>query len=186
MSPYLVDRYIMPMFPLTALAAGLFLIYILSFLLLLFDLTRDRSGQCAYGVCVLAVLLQMGALAGYDGEYLYRGYRAQESAAAAYEGEACICVYDGVGYYENLKEFTYYDKSLLLKVEELENRRDIGSIEELGRFVLLLKRGVSADDVLEIFAGKYGFAPRERVLSDESVHGDSIYIMIPVQEKPAS
>lgn len=182
MSPYLVDRYIMPLFPLAALAGGLLLVYVLR-ALTKGGAWRDRGGNvcklCACGVCVLAVLLQAGALAGYDGEYLYRGYRAQENAAASHEGEACICVYNGVGYYENLKEFTYYDKTLLLTVKELENRKDTGSIEELGRFVLLVKGGLDADAVLEVFAEKYGFVPQERILSADSVYGDSAYVMMP-------
>lgn len=180
MSPYLVDRYIMPLFPLAALAGGLLLVYVLR------ALTKgggDSGGNvckwCACGVCVLVVLLQAGTLAGYDGEYLYSGYRAQEDAAASHEGEACICVYDGVGYYENLKEFTYYDKTLLLTVRELENRQDTDSIEELGRFVLLVKGGLGADAVLDVFAAKYGFVPQERILAADSVYGDSLFVMMP-------
>ena len=63
---------------------------------------------------------------------------------------------------------------------ELEGRRDTASIEELGRFVLLVKGGVGEDGVLEAFERRYGFVPQERVLSADSVHGDSIYVMIPV------
>lgn len=197
MSPYLVDRYIMPLFPLAALAGGVVLAYVLFCLLSVLRRdagsgqgisrsggigkagVRDVSRLCTCGVCVLAVLLQAGALAGYDGEYLYLGYQEQENVAAAHEGEACVCIYDGVGYYENLKEFTHYDKSLLLTAAELENRRDTGSIEELWQFVLLIKGGVRVDDVLSVFAGKYGFVPQEQVLAD-SVYGDSIYVMIPI------
>ncbi len=208
MSPYLVDRYIMPLFPLAALTGGVLLVCVLSFLLSFLgrgagngqsfrEGSRRNGGNwegsawknCSWsrfellvcGVCVLAVLLQAGALAGYDGEYLYLGYRAQEDVAVAHEGEACVCIYDGVGYYENLKEFMHYDKSLLLKAAELEDRQDTGSIEELGQFVLLVKGDVRADEVLKIFADKYGFVPREQVLSADSVHGDSIYVMIPVR-----
>ncbi len=193
MSPYLVDRYIMPLFPLAALAGGLLLTYALSVLLLLMPGKagddRGKAGKgsgremlrpCAWGVCVLAALLQACSLAGYDGAYLYSGYRAQEETAASHKGEACVCIYDGVGYYENLREFTYYDKTLLLTAAELEGRRDTASIEELGRFVLLVKGGVGADGVLEAFERRYGFVPQERVLSADSVHGDSIYVMIPV------
>lgn len=211
MSPYLVDRYVMPLFPLAALAGGVLLVYILSFLMSFprrgaensqsvsrngsarkssagdagvrnsgagKGVARDALPLYACGVCMLAALLQAGALAGYDGQYLYPGYRAQENVAAVHEGEACVCIYDGVGYYENLKEFTYYDKSLLLTVEELGNRRDTDSIEELERFVLLIKGDVRVEDVLEVFAGKYGFVPQEQALSADSVHGDSIYVMI--------
>lgn len=221
MSPYLVDRYIMPLFPLAALACGVLLIYLLS---CLSSFLRSENGQSASRsrgsgtgsgqgggigkdidgegsalkgsirsrgsgktgawdvlqlcICVLAVLLQAAALAGYDGEYLYSGYQEQENVAAAHEGEACVCIYDGVGYYENLKEFTYYEKSLLLTAAELENRRDTGSIKELGQFVLLVKGGVRADEVLEVFAERYGFAPQEQVMLADSVHGDRIYVMM--------
>lgn len=198
MSPYLVDRYMMPLFPLAALAGGVFLSYVLA-LFMSYLLSgpsggagnasdASENGSCLWMWCVfvLAAVLQAQTLVRYDGEYLYRGYQMQESVAAAYEGEACICIYDGVGYYENLKEFTYYEKSLLLTAAELETRRDEASIEELGQFVLLIKGGVSAEDVLAVLAKKYGFVPREQALSVDSVHGDRIYIMIPSPQAAVS
>lgn len=244
MSPYLVDRYIMPLFPLAALACGVFLLYALSVLRafqggnagdgkdgigeesagsddlgkegiraesagadgIRKDLTGTESAgtdsagadtgwggtwegawesslrnvkqRSVWGICILAVFFQALNLARYDGAYLYLGYKEQESVAAAHEGEACICIYDGAGYYENLKEFPYYSKTLLLKVGELEGRQDTGSIEELGQFVLLVKEEVDADAVLEVFARRYGFVPREQALSGDSVHGDRIYVMM--------
>ncbi len=189
LSPYLVDRYIMPLFPLAAIAGALLLVSALSLFKSLFPavgtLPEGRQGgqgsagvsRLACAVCALAVLLQAGRVARYDGEYLYAGYRAQESVAAAHEGEACICIYEGVGYYENLKEFAHYGKSLLLKPEELKGRQDTESIEELGQFVLLIKGSVQADEVLKFFGERYGFVPAEQALSADSVHGDVIYVM---------
>ncbi len=225
MSPYLVDRYVMPVFPFAALAGGVLLTWVLSFLASGLcreagdgqsvsckdsaqgsdsredsvskgdtgkDSPRGTTGKartwdvprlCACGLCVLMMILQGAALWGYDGEYLYLGYQEQEDVAAAHGDEACICIYDGVGYYENLKEFAHYDRSLLLTAAELEDRQDTGSIEDLGRFVLLVKGGVRVDEVLEVFAEKYGYAPREQIQLSESVHGDSLYVMIPARSR---
>lgn len=197
MSPYLVDRYLMPVFPLTALAGALLLTVVLAWLEQLICVPGNAEGaedaedaaagekargwfwRLAAGGCVTAALLQAGcAMLRYDGEYLYPGYEAQEDIAASHEGEACICIYDGVGYYENLKEFVYYGKTLLLTGKELADRQDRESIENLERFVLLIKDGVDGADVLEAFAGKYGFKPQEQLLvSEDSVHGDAVYLM---------
>lgn len=178
MSPYLVDRYIMPLFPFVALAGTLLLFSLIGRLEK--GLAADRKKgwrRASAGICILAAALQLVSVINYDGSYLYRGYAAQESVAAEYAGEACICVYDGVEYYENLKEFTYYDRSLLLRTQELENRKERESIEALEEFVLLIKGGVEEKAVLSVFEEQYGFTVQEKVFGENSVYGDEIYIL---------
>lgn len=168
MSPYLVDRYVMPLFPFVILAGTLLII----------SLSAGKAGRRWMAVLGLsAVMLQIVGTAQYDGSYLYRGYKAQESVAAEYGENACICVYDGVGYYENLKEFVYYSQTLLLKKEELESRRERESIEALEEFVLLIKGGVADEEVLALFAEQYGFTLQRRIFDGDSVYGDKIYIL---------
>lgn len=174
MSPYLVDRYIMPLFPFTALAGALLLFFLIGGLE---SCIRGARSIVSAAVCFLAAALQLVSLIQYDGSYLYRGYSAQESVARDHAGEACICIYDGVGYYENLKEFTYYDRSLLLKAKELENRRERESIEALEECVLLIKGGVEAEAVLALLEEQYGFTVQEKAFDGDSVYGDAIYIL---------
>lgn len=125
---------------------------------------------------IAVILLVQGVrLMHYDGEYLYKGYRQQVQLAEEYASLPCICVYAGVGYYENLPEFMYYNKTLLLTEKELEERRDTESLQDLDRVVVLIKPGVDEEAVLNKVQEKYGFSLEDTLLS-EGVHGDDIYL----------
>ena len=146
MAPYRVDRYMMPLFP--------FLTF--SLILLVFLICRS-AGKYGAVVAVLLVLLQAMQTVNYNGNYLYAGYSGQLALAEENADSACICVYAGVGYYENLVEFTDYERTLLVTPDELENREDTESITELEEVVVLVKYGVSSEDVEHIMTEKYGF-----------------------------
>ena len=172
MSPYLVDRYVMPMFPMIALLLALLLCCLGKRL----EKTagwKDRTAGIALIVLILTV--QGLRLASYDGEYLYRGYGQQEQLAEEYASLPCICVYAGVGYYENLPEFMHYDRTLLVTAEELAERKDEDSLRTLDRVVVLIKPGVEEETVASVLREKYGMEPEETLLT-EGVHGDNIYI----------
>lgn len=176
MSPYLVDRYVMPVFPFVALTGGL----LLSAVLHVFE---GKWGEiCGKGftwvICTAVIILQIIGLIRYDGSYLYTGYALQEAVARENAGYPCICVYEGVGYYENLKEFTYYDKSLLLTTEELENRKDRESIQKLEKVALLIKADeVDIDHTLKVMDEIYGFVPESPGWRGQGVHGDVLCLM---------
>ncbi len=171
MSPYLVDRYVMPIFPFVILA-GIVLLALLQR-----GLTSVLLKKFSVGVCLAMVLLQLGALITYDGSYLYRGYTRQEAVAEEYSGYACICVYEGVGYYENLKEFTYYEKTLLVTPKELENRKESHSIEALDKVALLIKCDeVDSEAAVEIMKN-YGFSVESWGWDGLGVHGDRLCFM---------
>lgn len=172
MSPYLVDRYIMPLFPFTSLLLAVLLCYFAGKIIKLSGWKEGPAGACLLGVLLLTQGLR---LASYDGEYLYRGYTEQEQLAETYAEFPCICVYTGVGYYENLPEFMHYTETLLVKEEELENRRDTASVEASDQIVVLVKPGVDTEAVLSIMQEKYGFTSEE-VLLTEGVHGDTVYL----------
>lgn len=175
MSPYLVDRYIMPLFPFAAL------ILMLAVFALLGELGRSRpekqTKNLAGSVCLILILLQVRGLICYDGAYLYRGYSRQEADAAEYGEYPCICVYQGVGYYENLLEFTHYEKSLLLTLEELEHRTDRDSIGALDQVAVLVKAGVDEKEVLRIFLEDYGFEPAQEAEYRPSAYGDRLFLL---------
>lgn len=175
MSPYLVDRYIMPLFPFAALILMLAVFALLGRLRKLYP--EGRTKNLAGGVCLILVLLQIWNLTGYDGSYLYRGYARQRADAAQYREYPCLCVYQGVGYYENLLEFTCYEKSLLLTLEELEGRKDRDSIEELGRVAVLVKSGVDELRVLEILTGSYGFELEHETEYQPNAYGDRLFLL---------
>lgn len=172
MSPYLVDRYIMPLFPFVALLPALLLC-------LLGKKLTEISGwkeQIVGGMLVLLLVVVQGLrLAAYDGEYLYQGYARQEALAEEYEEFPCICVYAGVGYYQNLPEFMRYTKTLLVTAEELKERKDTESVEALDRVIVLIKPGVDKEATVSVLRDKYGYTSEELLLS-EGVHGDMIYM----------
>lgn len=173
MSPYLVDRYVMPVFPFVMLAGALALGWLLE------KGFGGRYGKpAAVALLVVAMLIQVYSLAGYDGSYLYKGYEVQEAAARDNADYACICVYDGVGYYENLKEFTYYEKTLLVTLEELTDRQDRESIEALDRVAVLVKCDeVDESRVQEIMEETYGFSLERLGWQGYGVHGDVLLFM---------
>ncbi len=167
MSPYLVDRYVMPAFPFVILS-GTFLLALL---------IRKQGVKPAAAVCALALVLQIFSLCQYDGSYLYKGYAAQEKLAEDHADYSCICVYAGVGYYENLKEFTIYPETLLLTQEELENRQDRESIAEKDRICVLIKYGVDEEAVLSVLTEEYGFELEDGGWLDEGPYTDTICFM---------
>ena len=114
----------------------------------------------------LIIVVQGLRLASYDGEYLYRGYGQQEQLAEEYASLPCICVYAGVGYYENLPEFMHYDRTLL-----------VDSLRMLDRVVVLIKPGVEEETVSSVLRERYGMEPEETLFS-EGVHGDNIYLYV--------
>ncbi len=174
MSPYLVDRYVMPMFPMIALLFALLLCCLGKRLA---RVSGWKERLVGIGLIALILVVQGLRLASYDGEYLYPGYGQQEQLAEEYASLPCICVYAGVGYYENLPEFMHYDKTLLVTEEELAERKDVDSLRMLDRVVVLIKPGVEEETVASVLREKYGMEPEETLFS-EGVHGDNIYLYV--------
>lgn len=174
MSPYLVDRYVMPVFPMIALLFALLLCCLGKRLA---KASGWKERLVGIGLMALIIVVQGLRLASYDGEYLYRGYGQQEQLAEEYASLPCICVYAGVGYYENLPEFMYYDRTLLVTAEELAERKDVDSLQMLDRVVVLIKPGVEEETVSSVLRERYGMEPEETLFS-EGVHGDNIYLYV--------
>ena len=163
MSPYMVDRYIMPVFPFAALAVAGLLVYLFR-----------RLGPAVYplSLCIV-LLLTMVNIFTYDGEYLYKGYGTQLRMSEEYADLPCICVYEGYGFYDNLLEFENYERTLLVKPSELAGRQDISELPEV---IILLKqnaRSESYEEVLEILAG-YGLKQDHFLFRGSGVYGDML------------
>lgn len=162
MSPYMVDRYIMPVFPYAAMAvAGL--------LVCLFC-------QCApaarnFSIYIILLLSCVNVFT-YDGEYLYKGYGLQLDMTEIYADLPCICVYEGYAFYDNLLEFATYDRTLLLKPSELSGRQDI---EQLPEVMVIYKHNVDSDTMQEVSAilADYGLKQKTSLMR-QTVYGDTI------------
>jgi hypothetical protein len=166
MSPYLIDRYIMPVFAFAMMGLAFLIVGGL----------RLCQGQRRFGLAGLLVLgLCVGNVLAYDGQYLYKGYAAQEKVAEEYAGLPCVCIYRGYDFYNNVKEFTHYQKTLLLKMEELEGRQENDSLRELNQVVVLMKGYVDEARVREILAEEYGWIPVAELLQD-GLHGDRLWL----------
>ena len=174
-APYLVDRYLMPLFPfaamlLTLLAGAAFGAF-------------GREGQaggtlriCHVGMIGLVCLIGTVNIASYDGTYLYQGYEGQLQIAEQYQDLPCICLYDGTGYYENLLEFAEYEKTLLLKLPELEQRQDTSDFSQLQELVVL-KKGIVEEEAALAALEQYGWEVEKVLLpEEESVYRDTVYL----------
>ncbi len=186
-APYLVDRYLMPLFPFGAMVLSLLIGVVC---LLFYGEPRRRTLNfsvkgSAYFVgfrlipfWMLAPMLLLGIyqVASYEGAYLYQGYARQLETAERYHGMPCICLYDGVGYYENLLEFTRYGRTLLVKLPELEGREDTSDLAQLKELVVLRKSAVEEAGAIAVLE-EYGWEVEQVLVSgEESVYGDTVYL----------
>lgn len=177
MSPYLVDRYIMPVFPFVIMT-GVSVLFGVVTALEKCALQGRAKGvlPVVFGVTILLQVVSLVRLVD-DGSYLYRGYREQEQMAAENSDRSCLCVYTGVGYYENVKEFAHYEKTLLMTMDELRNRIDRESIAAEEEIAVLVKYGVDYSEVLEILSEEYGFELENGDWVSEGPYGDTICLM---------
>lgn len=173
MAPYLVDRYLMPLFPFAALLLAL--LSGAAFGAFSKAGRESKRGYCAW-MALVACLIVLVNVTSYDGTYLYQGYGRQLQIARQHGELPCICLYDGTGYYENLPEFAEYEETLLLKLSELEQRQDISALTQHQELVVLKKGIVEEQKVLDALA-RYGWQVEKLLLTkEESVHGDTIYL----------
>ena len=163
MSPMYVDRYLMASFP-----------FVISWLVPVFFVKPVRKKAAGIFMAGCLVLYLCILVFTYDGEYLYKGYEQQVIKSEEYADKACICLYEGYGFYDNLMEFTNYEKTLLVTPNELLERKDVDSIYELQDVVLVVKSEVSEQALNEVLE-KYDFEIEE-VLIDEGAHLDSVYL----------
>ncbi len=174
MSPYLVDRYIMPLFPLSILI----LVTAVMFGLAQNSCFQGRARIVIWTVLVLVtVVCQLWNPQRYKDSYLYADYEEQENLAREYQEYPCICIGEGVGYYENLPEFAIYEQTLILTPEELEDRQERESIASLEQVVVLLKDGVEREAVCETFERLYGLKLESVLMEAGGAHGDELLLL---------
>lgn len=167
-APYYADRYLMPVFPLMALLMGAVLKKSLDFMKKYLKAFGHKGVLIAF-----AVLLVLPNLWTVKPAYWYQGYGLQEYMSGEYSDRVCLCVYDGVGYYQNLMEFTNYKKTLLVTEEELYSRSRDEVLETEQEIVVLMKRNIDQTAVEEYLTKEYGYAPAQDMMR-ATVHGDVI------------
>lgn len=169
-APYYADRYLMPIFPLFSLLIGVLLQSCLDFLKKYLKVFGHRGA-----LMVLAALLVLPNLQMSEPNYLYVGYGLQEQMAEEFSDRACLCVYEGVGYYQNLPEFTHYKETLMVKQDELLTRSRDAVLDQENELVVLMKKNTDWKAVEAYLGEEYGFLPAEYLMRG-SVHQDTIQL----------
>mgnify|MGYP003408152332 FL=1 len=170
MSPMYVDRYLMAIFP-----------FVISWLVPILCV-KNIEKKVFRVFSIVGVVIYCGIqLITYDGSYLYRGYNKQIAISEEYADIPCICLYEGSGYYDNLMEFTNYNKTLLVTPAELMERVEIDSIQESENMIFVVKNIVSEEQIREILQ-KYSLQVKD-VLIYEGAHGDKVYSCCKTQKR---
>ena len=171
-SPYLVDRYIMAVYPFVALCCVFFIFTFWNIW------QKDRSAVIwLYVTLIIVGGFQVMNHRFYDGEYLYKGYNTQLEFAKEHDKCPCICVYDGYGFYENCAEFLKYSSTLLVKADELADRKDTQMPDAPEGVVVIIKGDVDVDQVLLTMKNKYGYKPEGELVTNEA-HGDRYGVFV--------
>ena len=171
-SPYYADRYIMPVFPLLALLTGIGLWWLLE---KAFG-KKFKEGTLNILLYLFVAGMTIPSMIMVTPQYLYQGYKAQEALSKTYNGDNCLCVYQGVGYYQNLMEFTNYKSTLMVKEDELLSRSPDTTLQKNTELVVLLENGISQEKIVNYLEQKYDFH-LEKVLLEKGVHQDTILLM---------
>jgi hypothetical protein len=173
MSPYFVDRYIMAIFPITALA----LVWLWDCAMNVCDL---KSKYAAVACITAAVFLTIISNINMQGQhaYLYSGYDEQIAVAEEYRAYPMVCLYLGSGLYENVIEMEQYEQTILLKPEELSSMDEARIEVTKDGYVALIKYpGEEAGkeqlkQVMDVFGGI-----KAELLYEGGAFGDAIYFV---------
>lgn len=163
MSPMFTDRYIMAVFPFVAMITALLLVWLCK--------KCKKYELPLYAIISVAFA---GLLFFYDGTYLYEGYEEQLEISEEYKNLSCICLYEGSGYYDNLLEFTNYEKTLLVTPAELLERKDVAELNAMSELVIVKKGIIQEADLQEILR-RYQWEVTE-VLIEDGACSDTVYL----------
>ena len=169
-SPFYADRYIMPTYAFLAL---LFAVVLEWYVRYLSQWIGSKQGLRAIPV-LLAGVLGIISVASYGNSYLYVGYSDQLEMAKKYADYPCLCIYDGVTFYENVPEFAIYEETLVLTCCELEERCQFDLLVDREDVVVLIKRNVDEEWVHQMMQNKYGYNNYELIFTD-NIYGEKIF-----------
>lgn len=174
MSPYFVDRYIMAVFPVTALL----IVLLWDELGNRFESTKAVTGL-TIGMLALCMVFQWVRLGEGHG-YLYKGYDEQLEVAEAYAEYPLVCLYTGYGFYENVMEMERYEQTMLVKPEELVSMdTDRIRVTEQGYVTLIKYPGDQAgkaqlEQAMAVFGGTDA-----QLIYEGGAFGDALYLVTP-------
>lgn len=174
MSPYFVDRYIMAIFPLTALV-----------IMLLWDrmgiFFQKENVVSVISLCMILILLGCQCVQLRAGHvYLYKGYDEQLKIAEEYAEYPLVCLYDGYGFYENVMEMEQYEQTLLVKATELTAMDESRTKATWNGYVTLIKYPgdeagrAQLTQVMGVFGGS-----NAKLIYEGGAFGDVIYLVTP-------
>ena len=178
-SPFYADRYIMPTYAFFALIFALVLEWCVKCLGEWAEKKKGTLSLCKNILLkgmpvVLAGALGIISVANYGESYLYIGYSDQLDVARQYADYPCLCIYDGVTFYENVPEFTIYEETLVLTCCELEERCQFDLLVDCEDVVVLIKRNVDEEWVHQMMRNKYGYNNYELIFRD-TIYGEKIF-----------
>ncbi len=180
MSPYFVDRYIMAIFPISAL----FIVWLWDCAVVLRTEIRKSRYLCSWRDCIviavalILVICQNIRMNGQH-EYLYTDYGAQLAVAEEYAQYPCVCLYPGLSFYENVMEMERYAQTMLVKNEELTSMDEERiAVAGEGYIALIKYPGEEAgkeqlSQVMEVFGGESA-----ELLYSGGAYGDAIYLVL--------
>ena len=180
MSPYIVDRYIMAIFPL-----GVFLVvYMVKEIIEIVArfLNKNKKLQSEKLSCIVVIILIFISLfINYrEYPYLYKGYENQLEIASKYKDYPLVCHYDGYGFYENVPEMMEYKESILLKSNELDFMDESRIEVTKDGYVAMIKyhsdtnASKEVGEIMRVFGGS-----EAELLLEQGVFGDTIYLITP-------
>ena len=173
-APYLVDRYLMPVFPVMSLCAVFIVqkvIIIISGKYIKSEKTRKRL---YYGLFAALMLMCTALSFCHVPGYLYKGYTSQKKISERYRGLDAVVVYEGTSFYQNIPELMNYGNTLLLKEDELKEEYDrLSSDDEL---IVIIGPGVGKQVVYSGLGKPYGFSSMT-VLLEDGVFGDTVCLL---------
>ena len=176
-SPFYADRYIMPTYAFAALTFALLLEWCrrcLTDFSEKYHLGSDKMILTNAMIILLVGVLGTISILNYGDSYLYIGYSDQMEVAGQYADYPCLCIYDGVTFYENVPEFTIYKETLVLTCGELLERCQFDLLVDCEDVMLLVKRNVDEEWVHQMMRDKYGYNNYELIFQD-TIYGEKIF-----------
>lgn len=181
MSPYFVDRYIMAIFPITALLV-VWLWDMLWHFMSVYTKTEKYmtiKRTSAIGV-ICAIVISLASQISIKGQhlYLYTGYQEQLAVAEQYKEYPLVCLYEGSGFYENVMEMEQYEQTILVKSAELVQMDESRTQVTKDGYVALIKYPSEHSgekqlaQVMEVFGGT-----KAELLYEGGAFGDVIYVI---------
>ncbi len=174
LAPYLVDRYVMPVFPVMVM----FIVYAVQRVIMIIAerfVKNERTRKRIYaGFATVLALICVVTVFVHEPSYLYTGYTSQVDISNRYRNLDAVVVYEGTSYYQNVPELMNYSNSLIVNKDEM--REEYDKLAEAKEIIVIVGRGVDEQAVFSEFGSRYGFSSITLLL-EEGVFGDRVCLL---------